>query len=410
MQIAPTKEQERLICMLTRAYTERKGREKEENMKNVCLLLCVVTLLACGCHAVEQSKTEPPHFSLCESSSEASRLCVPTDLGVPYASRYASYPPAMTPTDLIVYDGCLYVASGDWSGNMGPIDMLCYDTARREWKHSGTLPDEEVAFFFEIEDTLVTPGIDPRDGWEWGNLYILQNGTWQTRRTIPNGIHCFDLAYHGGTLFAAVTTGGDGLQAAVSHDMGETFSLVPLIKDGLPVTATDKYFDLFVIGDAVYAYATHGLYRYDGTRFVFETAWRDEVRTNYYNTPQKARMFRADATVDGTLYLATGNFYACAQADAVRQIQTPNGERVYDICLHGGDMYLLCDLKTDMGYTVTVYRFLQDTETFVQETAFASDIPAVSLAVEEGGYYFGMASNNMRNKNHGRILKIEKTF
>lgn len=379
-------------------------------MKRFFVLLLLIALLSAGCSVRVPNVSKPPIFDVGNVSEDTETLAEPTDLGVPYASRYASYPLALTPSDLIVYDGCLYVANGDWTGNAGPIDMLCYDTVQNEWKHSGTLPDEEVAVFFVIEDTLVTPGIDPRDGWEWGNLYVLQNGTWQIKRTIPNGIHCFDLAYHGGKLFAAVTANGNGLQAAVSGDLGETFALVPLIKNEKLVTDTEHYFDLFVIGDEVYAYSAPDLYRYDGTRFVFETTWKDKVKTNYYNTPQKVRMFRAEAIVGGTLYLATGNLYACTDAENVRQIQTPRGERVYDIYLYGGKLYLLCDLKTDTGYTVTVYRFFPDTETFVQETAFACEIPAVSLAVDGKSYYFGMASNNMKNKNHGRILKIEKTL
>ncbi len=375
-------------------------------------LFFLAAALFCGCSAVQPSESDfdrTPHASeISETTTDSVPLSQPIDLGIPYASRYAEYPLAMTPSDLIVYEGCLYIGSGDWSGNTGPIDMFCYDTVRNEWKNSGTLPDEEVTFFCVIDDTLVTPGIDPRDGWEWGNLYFLQNGTWQTKRTIPNGIHCFDLAYHDGKLFAAVKTGDSGLQAAVSSDMGETFSLVPLSKDGSPVTDVEKYFDLFVIGDAVYAYCFHDLYRFDGTSFVCETSWQDKIKVNYYNTPQKLRMFGAEANIGDTLYFTTGKFYACTDASNVRQIDTPNGELVYDIYLHDGDMYVLCDLKTDAGYTMTVYRYVPEDGQFVTETAFASDIPAISLAVDDGSYYFGMASNNYKKQNHGRIFKIEK--
>ncbi len=376
-------------------------------------LLFLAAALFCGCSAGQPSGSDfdrTPHASeISAITTDSVPLCQPIDLGIPYASRYAAYPLAMTPGDLIVYDGCLYVANGDWTGNMGPIDMFCYDIVQNEWTNSGTLPDEEATFFYLIENALVVPGIDPRDGWEWGNLYVLQNGTWQTKRTIPNGIHCFDLAYHDKKLFAAVKTGDCGLQAAVSSDMGETFSLVPLIKDGSPVTDVEMYFDLFVIGDAVYAYCAHDLYRHDGARFVCETSWQDKIKVKYYNTPQKTRMFRAEAAVGGTLFVAAGNFYACTDAEDVRQIDTPNGGLVYDIYLYDGGMYVLCDLKTDAGYTMTVYRYFPEEGHFATETAFACDIPAVSLAVDGKSYYFGMASNNMKNKNHGRIFKIEKT-
>lgn len=382
-------------------------------MKNKLLLLILtVTWLLCACSAKPQSEVISNDESIVaepsETTEESSLLSQPIDLGVPYASRYADYPLAMTPSDLIIYEELLYVGSGDWGGNMGPIEMLCYDTLKNGWKNSGTLPDEEIYRFFVVENTLVTPGIDPRDGWEWGNLYFLQDGVWQTKRTIPNGIHCFDLAYHDGKLFAAVTTSDSGLQAAVSTDMGETFALVPLIKDGVAVTDAEKYFDLFVIGDAVYACCIYDLYRYDGTRFVFETSWRDKIKVKYYNTPQKMRNFSAEANIGDTLYFTTGRFYACTAAEDIKQIETPNGECVYDIVLYQNDMYLLCDLITDKGYTVTVYRYLPDERQFVTEAAFASDIPAISLAVDDDSYYFGMASNHYKKQNHGRIFKIEK--
>ena len=381
-------------------------------MKHICTFLWLLVLLLYGCDARPQYENELPSTSdtihTSAKTEETVSFDAPIDLGIPYFSLYAAYPLAMTPSDLIVYDRCLLVSSGDWGGNMGPIDMLCYDIVQNEWRNSGTLQDEEIAVFFVINDNLVTPGIDPRDGWEWGNLYFLQNGTWQTKRTIPNGIHCFDLAYHEGALFAAVKTSDGGLQAAVSRDMGDSFSLVPLIKDGSPVTAVDMYFDLFVIGEAVYAYCCHELYRYNGTSFVCETSWQNKIKTKYYNTPQKLRMFRAEANIGDTLYFTTGKLYSCTNTNDVRTIDTPNGELVYDIYMHDGGMYLLCDLKTDTGYTMTVYRYIPEGEQFVTETAFASDIPAISLAVDDGSYYFGMASNNYKKQNHGRIFKIEK--
>lgn len=377
-------------------------------IKYITLCLFAACLLA-GCRAQEtesQSSSVSFDFLLSESQPDQT-LYSPVDLGIPYQERYAA-PLAMTPYDLILYKGCLYVASGDWGGNAGPVEMLCYDTAQEQWKSAGTLPDEEVYRFFVIEGILVTPGIDPREGWEWGNLYFLYEEGWQTKRTIPGGVHCFDLAYRDGVLFAAVTVNRPGLHAAVSFDMGESFNLVPLLKDGSLVTDTEHYFDLFVIAGEIYACCVYDLYRFDGTSFVYETTWQDRVTPRYYNTPTKMRIFSSECVLGDTLYFTTGNFYACTSPEEVRQIPTPAGERAYDIVSFKEKLYLLCDLKTEEGYSVTVYRFLPETEEFLAEVSFQSDIPAISLAIDENGYYFGLASNNYKNQNHGRILKIEK--
>ena len=116
-------------------------------MKKILLpLLLLVTLLYPGCEAsplAEPSGSDEPLFR--EESAPPLLFAEPEDLGVPLAPRYANDPAqriAMTPRDLILFRGNLYVGSGDWGGNLGPVEMYCYDTAQKRWIHSGTLPDE----------------------------------------------------------------------------------------------------------------------------------------------------------------------------------------------------------------------------------------------------------------------------
>ena len=334
---------------------------------------------------------------------------VPMDLGIPLESKYAEYPLALTPRDMIVYDGFLYISSGDWTGNKGPVEMYRYDIENSKWENSGTLLDEEINSFHLIEDTVYIPGVDPMESWDWGNLYLLQNGGWQTRRTIPNGIHCFDLAYQNDVLFAAVKTSADYHQVAVSHDMGKTFVYAPLIKNGETISNPEFYYDLFVIGNDVFAFCDYELYRYDGSQFLHVTSWKETIKTKYYNTPSSG-IFSGEVNDDTRLYFSTGYFYICDEVKNVRQIDTPNKEIVYDMCLHDEKMYLLCNLKIDAGYEVTVYRFDIADEQFLIEAKVISDIPAISFAITDDKIYFGTASNNFKKQNHGRIFEIERTI
>ena len=103
-------------------------------MKKILLpLLMLVTLLSPGCEAsplAEPSGSDEPLFR--EESAPPLLFAEPEDLGVPLAPRYANDPAqriAMTPRDLILFRGNLYVGSGDWGCNLGPVEMYCYDTA-----------------------------------------------------------------------------------------------------------------------------------------------------------------------------------------------------------------------------------------------------------------------------------------
>ena len=382
-------------------------------MKNILLTAFILVVVLFGCTAPSYPISEPIEESSAERSAPTDVYDVPIDLGVPLFERYGSDVSrriAMTPRDLIIHDGVLYVGSGDWGGNLGPVEMQCYDLTPGVWKTGGTLLDEEVNSFFLLEDTLLIPGIDPRESWEWGNLYVLQEGTWQTLRSIPRGIHCFDLAYVNETLFAAVKTERDFLEVAVSYDMGNSFHLVPLQKNDAPVTDVRFYFDLITIGNEVYALCYKELYRYDGNAFIYSTSWEGKVERRSYNAPQKMNLFSAKATVGEITYFSTGRFYACYAADDVRELIPPRSEVVQDLYLFQNKLYLLCNLLTDEGYVVTVYQYLPQEETFLQEASFQSAIPAVSMAYDGKAFYFGMASNNTKHIDHGRILKIETLY
>ena len=97
----------------------------------------------------------------------------------------------------------------------------------------------------------------------------------------------------------------------------------------------------------------------------------------------------------------------CADKTA-EVIELPENAVAYDLYVYENNLYVLCNLLTEEGYTVTVYRYLSKGDEFIRETAFKSAIPAVSFACDDTAFYFGMASNNFKHTDHGRILKIEK--
>lgn len=135
-----------------------------------------------------------------------------TPLGNPaawwYRPCWQSLP--RTPWALAHVQGQLYVGLGNASNegataNAGPVPLLSYNLATRQWHQQATLPDEEINRFIAHGPELWIPGADARESWRWGNLYRRETGTgiWWQQRRLPRFIHVNDLAWHQGQLVVA---------------------------------------------------------------------------------------------------------------------------------------------------------------------------------------------------------------
>ena len=129
-------------------------------------------------------------------------------LGNPLAQRYpdgSKFHFARNISSLKAFDGKIFVGHGDWGADSGPTDIWCYDLHQQEFVKQGQIEDEAADHFRVIDDRLYVPGTDPREDWNLGNFYRLENGQWVKHRTLPGAIHCFDMVGVGNTLFAMTT-------------------------------------------------------------------------------------------------------------------------------------------------------------------------------------------------------------
>ena len=55
------------------------------------------------------------------------------ELGVPTQSRYSEGVSARSPWDMAIFGDKLYIGSGDYDKNSGPVDMWCYDIKNGTW-------------------------------------------------------------------------------------------------------------------------------------------------------------------------------------------------------------------------------------------------------------------------------------
>ena len=338
-------------------------------------------------------------------------------LGTPLAERYTEGERARCALDLILYGNMLYAGSGDYDLNLGPAAIPRYALDLDTWYVDATVPDEEVNRFFVIDGKLVTPGIDPQEDWELGNYYVLSEDgeTWDTVRTIPNGIHTFDMVEYGEGIFVGCGVSAGAHPVRVSFDGGESFAPVEMRKDGTPVDttahATVRSYDFFVQDGVLYATLMltntstyYELYRYDSESnvFFYEADLRDTYRF-YRNT---FIYFDAKANFDGRLYLSTGALYDASNLTRPEIIPLGEGAQVVDLYLANGKLYALTFLPEEEGYRIAVYAKTSAETPFAECFNFHYSVPALSLAVDGVDFYLGMGSTRVPNAHNGDVLYV----
>ena len=162
------------------------------------------------------------------------------ELGNMVSGRYDAGAIANCAWDLVVWDGVLYRAAGDYDKNTGTVAIWAYDIATQTWKLTGEAKEEALHRFVQLGSILTTPGIDPKAGWELGNFYALVDGTWIQYRNLPNGVHNFDMIEFDGKIFAGLGVEAGNSPCVMSTDWGQTFQPVPLYKDGVVVDTTGQ--------------------------------------------------------------------------------------------------------------------------------------------------------------------------
>jgi len=199
-------------------------------------------------------------------------------MGNPFALRFpdrSGWENARSVWDMQFWNERLYLAHGDAHSNAGPTDVWYYEPESNRFIKETTIDEEEIRSYVITADTLLIPGFDPREQgdseeWRWGNLYRHTDGEWTKLRTIPWGLHLYDVLSSEGTLFVT----GDGSEAYVSQrEMKLAFTHVS--EDGgltwnlhYPSDA-NRIEELFELNGCVFASGAYDsiLFRWTGTDF-----------------------------------------------------------------------------------------------------------------------------------------------
>lgn len=201
--------------------------------------LLLFTLFSCsdsGDDIVEKGEDETEEPTLKALGDVTKQV---TLLGNPLSQKYADNTPkvyARNIWDMHAFNNKIYFGGGNSSNsgpavNAGPADLWVYDIASKSFNKEYTVNEEQIHRIREFDGQLYIPGHDSRESWSFGNFYRLEKGEWKKYRTIPNGIHVYDIYKWGNKLIAATGTQAPSTSIQVSHDDGQTWHNAEYVND-----------------------------------------------------------------------------------------------------------------------------------------------------------------------------------
>jgi hypothetical protein len=298
--------------------------------------------------------------------------------------------------DLQVWQGRVYLGYGDWKNNLGPVNVLYYQPNPGGFIEETTLDDENaIDRYVVIDDDLYIPGTDPKESWEYGNFYRNCNdgNGWQKFRTIPNGVHNFDMEKYKGKLFAALGTDGDHKEYALqySEDGGNTWtSAVDAV--------SSRFLDLFKMNGKLFAVAKNStLYRFNSTdsKFaVIKTRLAPDLPPHPYSVKRVT-----EVNDDVVLYIvksaevSSPSIYKLQPDEDGRKVPFFDGKKPRDIVAVNGCVYVLTEATS---HYATVYKSTDlDNWTQVGSIIGCNGYSPESMAVMGNYYYVGNANGDM---------------
>ncbi|MGN8027146.1 hypothetical protein [Microbacterium sp. 22242] len=174
--------------------------------------------------------------------------------------------PKMPISDLAVVGDQLYTGYGDYGLNTGPTQIMSYALGTGAATDDFTLNGEAVDHFRIFDGDVYAPDIDPKLAWDANVGYATNaGGSWHYVFGTPFE-HVFDVAKIGSTIFLAgqilnpdKAVYGAANELAVikkSTDGGATWTIEKWRDSGSAAIGYDRYYQLTVDGDTLYAQAT----------------------------------------------------------------------------------------------------------------------------------------------------------
>ena len=337
--------------------------------------------------------------------------------------------------DMQYHDGRVYIGCGDWQRNQGPVDIWSFGPSSagkpHEFRKEYTVNEESVDIIRSLGGKLYVPGTDPKDPWRFGNLYVKDGDSWSKLRTIPNGIHTFDVALFGGRLYVTCGT-ENGAALYESADEGKTWThrsagKAQELREG-------RFWGMAAFDDFLLVFpsqAQGGLYRLAGetlTQLLIPVTPNLD-RCGPRSFP-RAIVHRVERFRNGAVYaprawdpvLPRPLFFLNDFVNGAVMVEAFQSERVMDLLKRGDTLYVLTGRPTAPDVDPTARARVDFTEfeggilssrdmtQWVRLATFTTTALPQSLELMEGAFYVGLANGAARtgHPDAGSILRIER--
>ncbi len=304
--------------------------------------------------------------------------------------------------DMHAHDGRIFLGHGN-SNNSGPaanmgshaegekgVPVFRYDPEFNRFVRDGLVDDEQIDVFRVLDGKLVIPGHDPREPWTKGNFYRREGmDDWAKVRTIPWGIHNYDMIEHGSSFYAALGT-PTGAAIARSDDKGQTWSELRVL--GFAGRART----FFVLGECLYASLN------DNTFYEVRKESLHKVTTSFFPTMSftasafltRAVSFKNKLAYIGALAGIDHNWhpvalYVASGIHDIRGAKIPNEVLPRDILVRGNRVYVLASTGVAPDVVIQVY-VSEDLQSFRELFRFKCETFARSFEEVGGDFYFGL--------------------
>ena len=369
---------------------DKVGANNHQNRKGRLMFKIVITVVA----AITVTSV---------SGAIADRNAIATEIGYPpYVRRQCD--DGIGINCLKAWQDRIYIGYGSWSPNRGPVCINYFLPSDNKFVTETVYIDDEnrnqvflledsISNYVEIVDKLYITGTDPMpypnetpaESWEWGDFYRNDGSGWVKYRTIPNGVHTFDMSKKDGYFFAAIGVEPGEIPLLRSEDGGESWV------DAIASTGIIRFNHLFKLQHALYAIASRGdpgkVYKYDGnTKLFAETSWN--------LMPGNAKAVACIAVTDDRIYyIAMGNnhiYTALQEQNGVELAKHNPDEKIWDLKIVDKYLYMLTTVESGDEYTVVIYRI----EGTIYKSSVSTVLPseAISMEILNDTIYLGTRS------------------
>ncbi len=386
--------------------------------KIIIIVVAVVLALAIIFGAVVIYKNVTALKSNVISSAQPVNITLPKPNTI-LLDEYPEHFFARNPWDMQVYDGKVYICSGDYDKNPGSAKIICYNPKDGSFTKCDNLYSEQATRFFVINDFLYTVSVDPVT-WGVGEFYKLgkesnQDFFFDYFSLLKSNIHCFDMIEYDGYLFF----GGQVLDdqnfsmvqtvklEEVEADNVQKVNQIPFYKNGEQITeqyALFTVFELFEFKGKLYAWHTNSESFYPGLKGLYlydkEKARFDYVAEEFTLEPVVERQtnnidydhIQAEVTYDGKLVFANNGLFYTSDLKDYTECSFGEGYEgfiAHDLLEIDGQLYVLASKEQKNGKFKTCVFVTEDLKEFKEVLNFESDSYMISFEYIDKTFIFG---------------------